>query len=356
MTTQLRFPPLAVPFAALGGAAAWLWCDLVHRLHFGAAFAPREHLAVAGAALVGGCGGALLGPPRPTEEVPAPQPSLVWVTTIMVCMGLVAGLLVSWIIAPEDQLGSGALEGMLSAAPLVPLGLRLIAARGRADQARPGSIVARSERRAVFALLAAAIAGLTTLALPASVAAMEGYVEGPHDTLWMTAFAGAIGLSVLLADAVASIRLTRLVAQLGRGESEAVGVDFGLGDDVALRAEAGTAYRGGGRTVTMAVGDPHQAQATLKRSLLRGAVVLGFIEIVAVAHGLARDPEAAATYQATLCRSGRTGMCRAAALLSERSGQPDEGSRELHQLAREAGVEKSCLAVYLFGRRADARP
>jgi len=356
MMPTLRFPPLAVPFAALAGAATWLWCDLVHRLHHGPAFAPREHLAVAGAALVGAVAGALLGPPRPTEECPNPQPSMVRVTAVLIAAGLAAGVLVTSIIAPKDRLGAGAVEGILSAVPLMPLSLRLIAARGRADQARPGSIIARTERRAVFALVAAAIAGLTTLALPASIASLEGYGEAPQYALLIAALAGALGLGVLLADCVASIRVKRLMALEAKGENTEVGVDFGVGDDVVSRVEAGTAYRGGGRTVTAMVGDPDQARATLQRSLTRGAVVLAFVEIVGITHGLARDPEAAATYQATLCRSGRTTLCREAALLSERSGLPDEGSSQLHDLACKAGVEKSCLAVYLLGRRADARP
>src|SRR5689334_11804699 len=73
-------------------------------------------------------------------------------------------------IAPDERLGAGAFGAMLSLLLLVPVGVRLIAAQRRADEARPGSIVARSERRAVMSLLAAAVAGLTIPAMPAAIA------------------------------------------------------------------------------------------------------------------------------------------------------------------------------------------
>lgn len=356
MRTTIRFPPLALPFAVLAGAATWVWCDIVHRLHHGPSLSPHEQLAVGSAAMFGAVVGAILGPRRPTEENPTPAPSTAWVTMLLLAAGLGAGLTVMQIIAPEDALGSGAIEGMISAAMLVPVASRLVAAQSRADQARRGSVVARTERRAVLSLLAASIAGLTTLALPAAIAALEGRGETPCDALRITAGAGALGLAVLIVDLVAALRVRRLDARIALGEGPATGVDFGLGDDVASRVEVGAPYRGGGRTVTLSVGDPLQARAALQRSIARGAIVLAFIELVALGHGLARDPEAAAMYEAKLCESGQASACRQAALLWERAGLPDEEATQLHQLACDAGVEKSCMAVYLLGRRALATP
>jgi hypothetical protein len=264
----------------------------------------------------------------------------------------------AWIwcdIAPEHRLGAGAFGGMLSAMLLVPVGMRLVAAQSRAEEARPGSIVARTERRAVMSLLAAAIAGLTLPAMPAAIAAVEGHSKPSHDALLITAAAAALGLGVLLVDFVASIRVRRLDARIAQGEGPATDVDFGLGDDVASRIEAGAAYRSA-RTVTPSVGDPLQAQGALRRSLTRGAVVVGLIELVALGHGLARDPEAAAMYEAKLCEAGQSSACRQAALLWERAGLPDEEALQLHQLACDANEEASCMAVYLLGRRAVVTP
>ncbi len=282
--TPLRFLPLALPFALLVGAAAWLWRG----------------------------------------------------------------------IAPEYRLGAGALEGMLCAMLLLPIALRVVAAQARAEEARPGSIVARTERRAVVSLLAAVLAGLTIPAMPAAIAAVEDHGQPPRDALLITAVAAALGLGVLLWDFAASRRVKRLDARIAQGEDPGAAVDFGVGDDVASRVE-GAVYRGG-RTVTLAVGDPFQAKGALRRSITRGAIVLAFIELVALGHGLARDPEAAAMYEAKLCERGQASTCRQAALLWERAGLPDEEATQLHQLACEAGVEKSCMAVYLLGRRALATP
>lgn len=259
-------------------------------------------------------------------------------------------------IAPDYRLVAGVLEAMLSAALLLPIGLRLLAAQRRGEEARRGSIVARTEGRAVAALLAAALAGLTIPAMPAAVAAVETQSEPPREALLITACAAAICLGALLLDLVASRRVRRLDAQLALGEGAASGVDFGLGDDVAERAlpSTSTAYRGGGRSVTLAVGDPLQARAALQRSITRGALVLGFIEIVALGHGLARDTSAAAAYEAQLCEGGRIRSCRQAALLSERAGMPDYEARSLHQLACDTGELESCMAVYLLDRRAES--
>ena len=264
----------------------------------------------------------------------------------------------AWIwrdIAPEHRLGAGAFGGMLSAMLLVPVGMRLVAAQGRVEEARPGSIVARTERRAVMSLLAAAVASLTIPAMPVAIAAVEEHGTPSHDALLITAGAAALGLGVLLLDFVASLRVRRLDARIAQGEAPSSGVDFGLGDDVASRIEAGPGYRTT-RSVTLAVGDPFQAQGALRRSLTRSAVVVAFIELVALGHGLARDPESAARYEAQICEAGRIRTCRQAALLWERAGLPDEGALQLHQLACDAKEEASCMAVYLLGRRAVVTP
>jgi hypothetical protein len=282
------------------------------------------------------------------------RPTLLHLLHLALPFALLAGA-AGWLwtgIAPEYRLGAGALEGMLCVMLLIPIALRVVAAQARAEAARPGSIVARTERRAVVSLLAAVLAGLTIPAMPAAIAAVEDHGQPPRDALLITAAAAALGLGVLLLDFVASRRVKRLDASIAQGEGPANCVDFGVGDDVASRVEGeGAVYRGG-RTVTLAVGDPFQAKGALRRSITRGAVVLAFIELVALGHGLARDPEAAAMYEAKLCESGQVYACRQAALLWERAGLPDEEAAQLHQLACDAGEEKSCMAVYLLGRRA----
>ena len=273
MTSERRFPPLALPFAALGGAAGWLWRDV------------------------------------------------------------------------------GVPSGLFAAVPMIPACLLVIAAQRRSDDARPGSMIARAERRAVYALVAIGVVVLSALTFPDWMSTSDAVVRPPRDALAVAALAGVVGLAILIADLAASRRIARVQQEIALADGPAASVDFGLGEEVATRAEAGGAYRGGGRIVASALGDPGLARATLRRSIRRGVILIAVSELVAMAHGIARDPVALAAFEAARCDSGTIRVCRTAALLSERAGQPDAESTRLHQRACSDGSEESCMAVYLLGRR-----
>jgi hypothetical protein len=127
-------------------------------------------------------------------------------------------------------------------------------------------------------------------------------------------------------------------------------VDMGLGEEVAMRHAAGTAYRGG-RPVALVVGDPYASRAAVKRTLAWGAAGLALLEIVGVAHGLARGTETAASYSAWLCDEGRENACRTAALLAERGSAPLAEAERLHRRACDNGDSGSCLAIDLLHRQ-----
>jgi hypothetical protein len=243
MTSPRRFPPLAVPFAMLGGAAGWLWRDVL-----------------------------------------------------------------------QSRFEGGAIAGLFAAIPLIPVCLLVIAAQRRADEARPGSVLARAEQRAVYALAAFGLVILAALTFPDWMSTPRELVRPPHDVLIIAALAGAIGVVILLADLAASRRLARIQAEI-------------------------------------ALDDPSRAQATLRRGLTRGVILVALSELVAIGHGLARDPVALAAFEAERCDLGTLQVCREAALLTERAGGPDEESRRLHLRACDSGNTESCLAVYLLDRR-----
>ena len=119
MTSPRRFPPLAVPFATLGGAAGWLWRDVLLSRVGDGAIDGRSHLAVVAVAIVGGLAGALLAPSRPAEAWMMPRPSLQRVIAVVLGAGLVASLILSALVAPTAP-WSGALAGLLAAIPLIP--------------------------------------------------------------------------------------------------------------------------------------------------------------------------------------------------------------------------------------------
>ena len=350
MTSLPRFPPLAVPFAALGGAAGWLWRDVLQSRFQSDALSRQSHLAVIAVALVGGLAGALLGPTRPAEEWMLPRPSLRRVSAVVLGAGLASGMILGALVAP-DAPWSGAPAGLLAALPLIPACLPVIAAQRRADEGRPGSIIARAEQRAVYALAAVGLVILSALTFPDWMSTTQELVRPPHDALFVAVIAGVVGLAVLLADLVASRRTAKIEAEIALGDGPTTSVDFGLGDEVATRAEPGGAYRDGGRVLAGALGDPHRAQVTLRRARRRGVILIALSELVAIAHGIVRDPVAIAAFEAGRCDRGTLRICRKAALLTERAGQPDEESTRLHQRACSAGSEESCLAVYLLARR-----
>jgi hypothetical protein len=350
MTSALRFPPLVVPFTALGGAAGWLWRDVLLGRFDGGAIPARSHLAVAAVAIIGGLAGALVGPVRAAEEWMAPRPSPARVVVVVLGAGLAAGMILAALVAPTVP-WAGAPSGLAAAVPLIPACLLVIAAQRRADQGRPGSIVARAEQRAVHALVALGMVILAALMLPDWMSTSAELLRPAHDAVFVAALAGAVGLAILLADLAATRRIARIQAAMAVEDGPAVSVDFGLGDEVVSRAEPGGSYRDGGRVIASALGDPYRAQATLRRGLTRGVILVALSELVAISHGIARDPVTIAALEAHRCERGILYVCRRAALLTERAGQPDEDSTRLHQRACDAGDEESCLAVYLLGRR-----
>ncbi|MEP7123543.1 MAG: hypothetical protein ABJE95_21625 [Byssovorax sp.] len=247
--------------------------------------------------------------------------------------------------------GDGSPAGLLAAIAVLSACLMVIAAERRADVGRPGSILARAERRAGWLLVAFGLVLLSALTFPDWMSTTGEPARSPHDALFVAAAAFAIGLVIVIADLVDSRRIARIQLEIACEEGPATSVDFGEGDEVATRVEPGKAYREGRRIVASAHGDPYRARATLQRGLTRGAILIALSELVAIAQGIARDPAAIASFEAERCDRGITRVCRKAALLSERAGEPDAESTRLHQLACSGGSEESCLAVYLLGRR-----
>ena len=112
--------PLAVPFVALGGAAGWLWRDVLGSRFIGGDVSRRSHLTVSAVAVIGGLAGALLGPSRPTEEWMVPKPGMARVVVVVFGAGFAAGMILAAFVAHDAPVG-GALAGLLSAVPLIPV-------------------------------------------------------------------------------------------------------------------------------------------------------------------------------------------------------------------------------------------
>jgi hypothetical protein len=219
---------------------------------------------------------------------------------------------------------SGAVNGGLSAIAFVPVCALVVAATRRADRARQGSIVASADRRAVWSILAMALA-VTTLAAALDVppSHYQKMVVLPRAGVIMAVSAGLAILAAFVADALALAR----VGRLGRSDLEerdpaevrdaavVPSVDLGLGDDV--RAELGraaNAYRSRARPVALLLGSLAEARSALGRALLRGAIGLAITGAVLAGHAWAETPSALVEYQALRCQDS-TSACHDAGVL-----------------------------------------
>ncbi len=360
MPTLPRFASLALPLSVVGGAATFFAHGALHPRSLFPTPSAQAWLAAACGATTFALASALLVPTPTQEEWMAARPSPARITAVILAAGLVTGGALGLLGAPGDGL-AGPLTGLLGALPLLPAALLLVAAARRAAAARPASIIARAEARAQLSLVAATLGALTALTIPDWIVAATSGAPPPRGALAVILTSALIVTTLLLVDLLASRRVERVARQIldhdlppSSDAPEIAHVDFGAGDQASARVVPRTTYRGGGRTVALVLGDPAHARASLRRAKIHGALALASLELVGLAHGLARDPEGAAAYHAERCDAGARAACREAALLGERAGRPLAEAGRLHELACAAGSEESCLAVELVHRRVAA--
>ncbi|MGK3995677.1 hypothetical protein [Sorangium sp. So ce1024] len=338
---------LALPFGAIGLVGGWLTADSYHLgpphnapgillttvtpvvaallgryltpriggVGTGGAAAPDGGMGATaldgGAGAAGGVGplggaepqraaGWVEGPGRWTRRGPLVA-SLLVVWSIGVA-GVVNGMTIVGILLGPEGTMMGAALGALFSLPFIPALALVLLAASRVGRARAGSIVAASDRRAVWAATAAVIA-LATLATRARFGAPPAPDLG-------RVIAG-VGLAVVAAlfavDAVALARVLTLPrrpvgagegagggGELGRGgeveievEVEARGqrsgtgmgmeerIDLGLGDEVQVEVVQPThAYRGARQIARIVRGNRERAATALQEGLVWGGIAL----------------------------------------------------------------------------------
>jgi hypothetical protein len=354
-----RLLPLALAsslFGLITGVVGWFWCQLFANPLIGLAAEGHGARTAACAVLAGVVAGLLLAPACGDDGLPA-RPSPARITVVVLASGASAGGLAVALHAPED-VGLGLGYGFLCAIPLVPAAALAIAILRRAGRARRGSIVARSDARALIATAAGVLGCSTGLALFDWPAAAADVAAPPHGAMLLLTGAAALVLGALVADLIAAARVERWAFRIAfmddaPAEIEALPagrVDLGLGNEIAAPTAPGTAYRGGGRPLTCVLGDSDDALAALRQSVRRGVALLALLEAVGIAHGIARGTDAAAHYSAWLCDEVSSSACRDAALLAERAGLPGSDASRLHGRACETGQGESCLAIDLLKR------
>jgi hypothetical protein len=325
MADASRFPRLVVPFTIVGACAGWLSAGLVRNPLLG--FSANQAGATVYATLAGALTGALLtracvgrryhyeiGDPDP-EVRPGTDRWFVHLTVV-----IAAGALTGWVLAATTPRCTTELAcafgGAICAAAFAPVCLAVIAAARRAQRARMGSIVADSDRRAVWGILAATLGVMTLEAVPDWLASRSGgrveeLTREPLPALTMFVLAVGCTAYVLLADrralararAAASIDLVAHDANdMAAADAGTDRVDLGLGAETLARVARGAAaYRDRARTVALVRGTPDVAFAALMRAIGRSKLSLAVMALVGVAHLVATTPDAHARYHAALC-------------------------------------------------------
>jgi hypothetical protein len=292
-------PGLALPFLVVGAAAGWISAGFLANPFLGITEGGDQALAAAVAAAVAGLVGYALS--RWCDERMAwHPPRITWMRLALnvVAGGAAAGGIVAMIeYATPVAILAGACNGGLSGVAFLPVCALVFAAAKRAERARHGSLVAGSDRRAVWGILATALAAATAVAAldwPFVGGLYFCEVDAPKVALSMLAAAGLVIAGILVADAVAlrSVRTAGLEARdhdAAPSADAARRLDLGLGEGllVALAQAGAAAYRSRERATALVVGDPALARAALRRALARGAVGLGVVALAAGAHVIA---------------------------------------------------------------------
>ncbi|WP_441287829.1 hypothetical protein ACSRUE_37895 [Sorangium sp. KYC3313] len=190
----------------------------------------------------------------------------------IVVAGVVNGMTIGLVVGPAGMI-IGAAFGAVFALPFVPALAVVLIAANRVGRARAGSIVALSDRRAVWAATAAVIAVALQLGsgLPGAAAPDLGRLVAAMG------FAVVAGLCAL--DALEIARVLKLprersgagdeVAERIAGEIEAGAT--GAGDDGAASSAARAGWKGTGERIDLGLGDEVQVEVVRPTHAYRGA-------------------------------------------------------------------------------------
>jgi MFS family permease len=374
MADAVRFPHLAIPFAITGAAAGWLSAGLVLHAVGSPVNVDFRLFVTLFAAMAGLWTGILLRRwalgKRPWWQLDTPDPearppSDSWprhVAAILLAGASVGGLVGGLFASSQSDLVilECALVGGLCAVPFVPVLAAVLSFARRAQRARMGSIVAGSDRRAVWGVLAMALLLATLEALPD--ACLRGLPAQllPRIGWGLFAACAAVIAVVLAADLVAFRRARRALAEgltLRESGSESgsleIGgevphrVDLGIGDDVRAQIRHdGAPYRSRERVLGVVTGNAGQALSALRGALRRGAASLAVAVLVAAAHLAAGSDVAAAAYEETRCSVGVAAACEelATAEVLERGSLPERVVRFFEHGCAD-GNGWSCLSL-----------
>ena len=295
MADPLRFPHLAGPFAIAGGVAGWLSAGMLssqsilllpRSMQPATAFWAAVVAAIAGVIVRRLCVGRHyrydLDAPDPNAR-PATDRAFHHVAAVLATGTVTGALIGGWFALDRVPIGAGG--GLLCATASVPVVLAVVAAARRAQRARLGTLVASSDRRAVWGILATALAPTTLEALP------DWWSVPPLGAVAIALGACGVVAVVLADDARAFRRAHAILEGLQAHDDstpapdEVAPIDLGLGDDLGAHlARAGTAYRDRARAIDLVRGDPARVRAAMARARRRGAIAAALVVATLILH------------------------------------------------------------------------
>lgn len=253
--------------------------------------------AVTGALLRRWCAGRRYGyqlvAPNPETRERTDRP--VRHAVAMLSAGTLTGVCIGGWFGPDEGM-RGAAMGTACALVFLPVGFAVLGAARRAQRGRLGSIVAASDRRAVWGILAALL-GATTIEAAPNWATLD---PKPVEAAFMLLVSTVVVTGIFVLDLRAYKAFDVLVRDLdleGRAASAdaPARVDLGVGDDVGARLERSRSpYRGSDRALALVIGDRAVARRALKRAMVRGVFSILLLAAATSVHvaattGWARD-------------------------------------------------------------------
>jgi len=320
MVPRSNVPSLIAPFALVGAAAGWLTAEFLSNPLIRVSERGVEWLMAVTSAVVAGVVGAALtrwcaAPPEDTppnefdyDQSPRRKAALgIWsrlVLSVMTGGALVGGGVTAVVDGDLRFVPPSVILGAVCSLAFVPVCALVLAAARRADRARLGSLVAGSDRRAVWAILVSALAVAAgaavidwpfTTVIGSTVIGAQYRLPAPWPAIAMLLASVALLAFVLYADWAALRQVLRTAATVAinqHASSENVvdvpRLDLGLGDELHAEIAEGSAdYRRRARPTALLLGSRAEALAALRRAVLRNVVGLVVAAVVLGAHGYA---------------------------------------------------------------------